>query len=157
MILFRGWEKLEKYPQNPEKREIAQYQLFHVLSRAHLHWYLFVEDQQPIPSGDETKCPQKEDPWKVLGRKNLAFYLQGGGLTFYPFALKIKKSLDIYYLCIEIILKIQNCLFYFHKKGCTVEDMKSPKEDYEIHKGVVSDPGTGEDLLNFLSFYTLFT
>jgi hypothetical protein len=36
-----------------------------------------------------------------------------------------------------------------------VEDMKSPKEDYEIRKSVVSDPGTGEDLLNFLSFYTL--
>ena len=36
-----------------------------------------------------------------------------------------------------------------------VEDMKSPKEDYEIRKLVVSDPGTGEDLLNFLSFYTL--
>ena len=33
--------------------------------------------------------------------------------------------------------------------------MKSPKEDYEIRKSVVSDPGTGEDLLNFLSFYTL--
>ena len=37
----------------------------------------------------------------------------------------------------------------------TVEDMKSPKEDYEIGKSVVSDPGTGEDLLTFLSFYTL--
>ena len=36
-----------------------------------------------------------------------------------------------------------------------VEDIKSPKEDYEIRKSVVSDPGTGEDLLNFLSFYTL--
>ena len=36
-----------------------------------------------------------------------------------------------------------------------VEDMKSPKEDYEIRKSVVSDPGTGEDLLNFLSFYNL--
>ena len=33
--------------------------------------------------------------------------------------------------------------------------MKSPKEDYEIRKSVVSDPGTGEDLLIFLSFYTL--
>jgi len=33
--------------------------------------------------------------------------------------------------------------------------MKSPKEDYEIRKRVVSDLGTGEDLLNFLSFYTL--
>ena len=32
--------------------------------------------------------------------------------------------------------------------------MKSPKEDYEIQKSVVSDPGTREDLLNFLSFYT---
>jgi len=42
----------------------------------------------------------------------------------------------------------QNCYY--------VEDMKSPKEDYEIRKWVVSDPGTGEDLLNFLSFYTLF-
>ena len=37
-----------------------------------------------------------------------------------------------------------------------VEDMKSPKEDYEIRKSVVSDPRTGEDLLNFLSIYTLF-
>ena len=36
-----------------------------------------------------------------------------------------------------------------------VEDMKSPKEDYEIRKSVVSYPGTGEDLLIFLSFYTL--
>ena len=34
--------------------------------------------------------------------------------------------------------------------------MKSPKEDQEIRKSVVSDPGTGEDLLNFLSFDTLF-
>ena len=33
--------------------------------------------------------------------------------------------------------------------------MKSPKEDYEIRKSDVSDLGTGEDLLNFLSFYTL--
>ena len=33
--------------------------------------------------------------------------------------------------------------------------MKSPKEDYEIRKLVVLDLGTGEDLLNFLSFYTL--
>ena len=33
--------------------------------------------------------------------------------------------------------------------------MKSPKEDYEIRKSVVSDPGTGEDLLIFFSFYTL--
>ena len=33
--------------------------------------------------------------------------------------------------------------------------MKSPKEENEIRKSVVSDPGTGEDLLNFLSFYTL--
>ena len=41
-------------------------------------------------------------------------------------------------------------------KQNVVEDMKSPKEDYEIHKSVVSDPGTREDLLNFLSFYTLF-
>ena len=32
--------------------------------------------------------------------------------------------------------------------------MKSPKEDYEIHKSDLSDPGTGEDL-NFLSVYTL--
>ena len=31
-----------------------------------------------------------------------------------------------------------------------VEDMKPPKEDYEIRKSVVSDPGTGEDLFNFL-------
>ena len=29
--------------------------------------------------------------------------------------------------------------------------MKSPKEDYEIRKPVVSDPGTREDLLIFLS------
>ena len=35
------------------------------------------------------------------------------------------------------------------------EDMKSPKEDKKIQKSVVSDPGTREDLLNFLSFYTL--
>ena len=33
--------------------------------------------------------------------------------------------------------------------------MKSPKEDYEIRISVVSDPGTIEDLFNFLSFYTL--
>ena len=33
--------------------------------------------------------------------------------------------------------------------------MKSPKEDYEIRKWVVSDPETGEDLLIFLSFITL--
>ena len=33
--------------------------------------------------------------------------------------------------------------------------MKSPKEDYEIRKSVVSEPGTGEDLRNFLPFYTL--
>ena len=33
--------------------------------------------------------------------------------------------------------------------------MKSPKEDYEIRKSVVSDPGIGEDLLIFLFFYTL--
>ena len=32
-----------------------------------------------------------------------------------------------------------------------VEDMKSPKEDYEIRKSVVSDPGTREDLLIFLT------
>ena len=42
-----------------------------------------------------------------------------------------------------------------YHKYCIVEDMKSPKEDYEIRKSVVSDPGTGEDLLIFLSFYTL--
>ena len=29
--------------------------------------------------------------------------------------------------------------------------MKSPKEDYEIRKLVVSDPGTREDLLIFLT------
>ena len=34
--------------------------------------------------------------------------------------------------------------------------MNSPKEDYEIRKRVESDPGTREDLLNFLFFYTLF-
>ena len=39
--------------------------------------------------------------------------------------------------------------------GTSVEDMKSPKEDYEIRKSEVSNPGTGEDLLNFLSFYNL--
>ena len=33
--------------------------------------------------------------------------------------------------------------------------MKSLKEDYEIRNRVVSDPETGEDLLNFLSYYTL--
>ena len=33
--------------------------------------------------------------------------------------------------------------------------MKSPKEDYEIRKLVVSDPGTREDLLIFLSFSLL--
>ena len=33
--------------------------------------------------------------------------------------------------------------------------MKSPKEDYKIRKSVVSDPGTREDLLIFLSFNTL--
>ena len=33
--------------------------------------------------------------------------------------------------------------------------MKSPKEDYEIRKIRVSDPGIREDLLNFLSFYKL--
>ena len=33
--------------------------------------------------------------------------------------------------------------------------MKSPKEDYEIRKSVVSDLRTREDLLNFFSFYTL--
>ena len=33
--------------------------------------------------------------------------------------------------------------------------MKSPKEDYKIRKWVVLDPGTGEDLLIFLYFYTL--
>ena len=30
--------------------------------------------------------------------------------------------------------------------------MKSPKEDYEIRKSVVSETGTREDLLIFLSF-----
>ena len=33
--------------------------------------------------------------------------------------------------------------------------MKSPKEDYEIRKSVVSNLGTREDLLNFLFFYIL--
>ena len=33
--------------------------------------------------------------------------------------------------------------------------MKSPKEGYEIRYSVVSELGTREDLLNFLSFYTL--
>ena len=33
--------------------------------------------------------------------------------------------------------------------------MKSLKEDYEIRKLVVSDPEPGEDLLIFLSYYTL--
>ena len=36
-----------------------------------------------------------------------------------------------------------------------LQRMKSPKEDYEIRKGVVSDLGTREDQLNYLSFYTL--
>ena len=45
-------------------------------------------------------------------------------------------------------------MFLITKKDI-VEDMKSPKEDYEIRKSVVSDPGTREDLLNFLSFYNL--
>ena len=45
-------------------------------------------------------------------------------------------------------------MFLITKKDI-VEDMKSPKEDYEIRKRVVSDPGAGEDLLNFLSFYNL--
>jgi len=31
--------------------------------------------------------------------------------------------------------------------------MKSPKEDYEICKSVVSDLGTREDLLKFLSIF----
>ena len=43
----------------------------------------------------------------------------------------------------------------FEENVYPVEDMKSPKEDYEIRKSVVSDPGTAEDLLNFLSFYNL--
>ena len=34
-----------------------------------------------------------------------------------------------------------------------IEDMKSPKEDYEIRKKL--NPGTREDRLNLLSFYTL--
>ena len=33
--------------------------------------------------------------------------------------------------------------------------MKSPKEDYKIRKSVASKPGTREDLLIILSFYTL--
>ena len=33
--------------------------------------------------------------------------------------------------------------------------MKSPKEDYEIRKSVVSDLGTREDLPYFLFFYIL--
>ena len=33
--------------------------------------------------------------------------------------------------------------------------MKSPEEGYEIRYSVVSELGTREDLLNFLSFYTL--
>ena len=35
------------------------------------------------------------------------------------------------------------------------ELMKSPKEDYEIRKSVVSDLRSREDQLNYLSFYTL--
>ena len=54
--------------------------------------------------------------------------------------LKMTKSFSI--------LKLLFCFLHI------VEDMKSPKEDYEIRKRVVSDPGTGEDLLIFLSFYT---
>ena len=52
------------------------------------------------------------------------------------------EPLNLFYMAVRIYLYI-------------VEDMKSPKEDYEIRKKVVSDPGTGEDLLIFLSFYTL--
>ena len=33
--------------------------------------------------------------------------------------------------------------------------MKYPKEDYKIRKPVVSDPGNREDVIIFLSFYTL--
>ena len=44
---------------------------------------------------------------------------------------------------------------YSRLRGTSVEDMKSPKEDYEIRRLVVSDTGTGGDLLNFLSSYTL--
>ena len=33
--------------------------------------------------------------------------------------------------------------------------MKSPKEDYKIHKSVALDSGPREELLIFLSFYTL--
>ena len=33
--------------------------------------------------------------------------------------------------------------------------MKYPKEDYKIRKSVVSDPGNREDVIIFLSFYTL--
>ena len=36
----------------------------------------------------------------------------------------------------------------------SVEDMKSPKEDYEIRKGVALDSGTREDLLMLLFLYS---
>ena len=44
------------------------------------------------------------------------------------------------------IIKIQYCRGY-----------EIPEEDYEIRKSVVSDLGTKEGLLNFLSIYTFVT
>ena len=65
--------------------------------------------------------------------------------SFYSFSVNTYK---------EIIISLDP-LYARDLGGTSVEDMKSPKEDYEIRKSVVSDPGTGEDLLNFLSFYNL--
>ena len=60
-------------------------------------------------------------------------------------------------VCAQFMQTLQTNLPYkmVLKIVTLVEDMKSPKEDYEIRKSVVSYPGTGEDLLIFLSFYTL--
>ena len=69
------------------------------------------------------------------------------------FSLYLCKLFCVYVCllyCISVYVSIVKSIIV-----CIVEDMKSPKEDYEIRKSVVSDPGTGEDLLNFLSFYTL--
>ena len=46
-------------------------------------------------------------------------------------------------------------LYYIDIENITLWRMKSPKKDYEIRKSVVSEPGTGEDLRNFVPFYTL--
>ena len=65
--------------------------------------------------------------------------------SFYSFSVNTYK---------EIIISLYS-LYAQDLGGTSVEDMKTPKEDYEIHKSVVSDLGTREDLLNFLSFYLL--